>query len=114
MLAPNWLGDAVMALPAIADLRRAFPLASLVVAARASVAAVFDLAPGVDAGDHARHGQGKRASRSAFRADVQRLRAAACDTAILLPNSFASAWLVWRTRCAAALGLRAATCGRGC
>ena len=27
IVAPNWLGDAVMALPAIADLRRAFPQA---------------------------------------------------------------------------------------
>jgi len=96
ILAPNWLGDAVMALPAVADLRRAFPLASLVVAARTSVAAVFDLATGIDAVvTLAWHG--KRGSRSAFRADVQRLRAAVCDTAILLPNSFASAWLVWRT-----------------
>ena len=48
VLAPNWLGDAVMALPAIADLRRAFPAAHLAVAARASVAAVFDLVPGVN------------------------------------------------------------------
>src|SRR5688572_24180688 len=48
VLAPNWLGDAVMALPAIADLRRAFPTAHLAVAARASVAAVFDLVPGVN------------------------------------------------------------------
>ena len=48
VLAPNWLGDAVMALPAIADLRRAFPAAHLAVAARAGVAAVFDLVPGVN------------------------------------------------------------------
>ena len=50
IVAPNWLGDAVMALPAIADLRRAFPRARVVVAARSSVAAVFDLAPGIDEG----------------------------------------------------------------
>ena len=49
VLAPNWLGDAVMALPAIADVRRRFPAAQLVVAARASVAALFELAPGLDA-----------------------------------------------------------------
>ena len=38
ILAPNWLGDAVMALPAIADLRRRFAGARIVVAARRSVA----------------------------------------------------------------------------
>ena len=35
ILAPNWLGDAVMALPAIADVRRAAPGAPITVAARA-------------------------------------------------------------------------------
>ncbi len=49
VFAPNWLGDAVMALPAIADVRRHFPSARLVVAARASVASLFELVPGVDA-----------------------------------------------------------------
>jgi heptosyltransferase-2 len=94
VVSPNWLGDAVMALPAIADLRRAFPEARLAVAARASVAAMFDLATGID--------QVITLSTSALRAtvdkDVQLLREADCDTAVLLPNSFASAWLVWRAR----------------
>ncbi|HET9271419.1 MAG TPA: hypothetical protein VFO31_24750, partial [Vicinamibacterales bacterium] len=49
VLSPNWLGDAVMALPAVADLRRRFPSAHLAVAARGSVAPMFELAPGVDA-----------------------------------------------------------------
>ncbi len=35
VLSPNWLGDAVMALPAIADIRRHFAKARLTVAARA-------------------------------------------------------------------------------
>src|SRR4029079_16142856 len=48
ILSPNWLGDAVMALPAIADMRRRFPRARLVVVARRAVAGVFNLAPVVD------------------------------------------------------------------
>ena len=48
VLSPNWLGDAVMALPAIADVRRRFTAARLVVAARKSVADLFHLTPGVD------------------------------------------------------------------
>jgi len=43
ILAPNWLGDAVMALPAIADVRRAAPGAHIAVAARAAVAPLFEL-----------------------------------------------------------------------
>ena len=45
VLAPNWLGDAVMALPAIDDVRRSFADARLVVAARASVRTLFAMVP---------------------------------------------------------------------
>ena len=47
ILAPNWLGDAVMALPAIADVRRGAPDAAITVAARAPVAPLFTMVPGV-------------------------------------------------------------------
>ena len=39
--APNWLGDAVMALPAMAAVRAGYPGASLAVAAISSVAPLF-------------------------------------------------------------------------
>jgi heptosyltransferase-2 len=95
IVAPNWLGDAVMALPAIADLRRAFPAARVTVAARASVAAIFQLVEGID--EVLTLGwNGKRGHAAAFRADVARMQTARCDTAVLLPNSFSSAWLAWR------------------
>ena len=48
VLAPNWRGEAVMAVPAVADVRRACPSARVVVAARRAVAALFGLVPGVD------------------------------------------------------------------
>ena len=48
ILSPNWLGDAVMALPAIADVRRAAPDASITIAARAAIAPMFQLVPDVD------------------------------------------------------------------
>jgi heptosyltransferase-2 len=93
VLAPNWLGDAVMALPAIADLRGAFPQTRVAVAARRSVADVFRLAPCVDEvvtlDMDARWWR-----RAAFRADAAAL--ARYDTAVLLPNSFSSAYLVKR------------------
>ena len=73
IVAPNWLGDAVMALPAVADVRRHFGDARLVVAARPSVAPLFRLVPGVDE-------------------VVDTVPPSSADVAILLPNSFASAW----------------------
>ena len=42
--APNWLGDAVMALPLLADLQRAWPDTEIAVAARRSVATLFEMA----------------------------------------------------------------------
>lgn len=49
IFAPNWLGDAVMALPAIADVRRALPKTTLDVFARPSIAPLFRLVRDVDA-----------------------------------------------------------------
>jgi heptosyltransferase II len=93
VVSPNWLGDAVMALPAIADLRRRFGSAHLAVAARASVAPMFELAPGVDAVVTLRW-KGRVFDRTGLRADAAALRDSRFDTAVLLPNSMASAWLV--------------------
>lgn len=92
VLAPNWLGDAVMALPAIADVRRAFPKASLAAAARGGVAELFRLVPGVDE-VVALEWRGRWLDQRTLRADAARLGELGADAALLLPNSFASAWL---------------------
>ncbi|NOT28176.1 MAG: lipopolysaccharide heptosyltransferase II [Acidobacteria bacterium] len=97
IVSPNWLGDAVMALPAIADVRRAFPSARLVIAARRVVADLFRLVPGVDE-IVTLQWKGGFWDRGTFVADVEALRLLRADLAILLPNSFATAWLVTRAR----------------
>lgn len=82
---PNWLGDAVMALPALAAIRRHFADAHLTLAASPVVAALLrqetNAAPDavVDL---------PRATRAAIGA----LRAGRYDIGILLPNSWRSAW----------------------
>jgi lipopolysaccharide heptosyltransferase II len=95
ILSPNWLGDAVMALPAIADVRRRFATARVVVAARRAVAGVFHLAPMVDEVVPLEW-NGTLLRRRALRNDLDALRRATADAALLLPNSFASAWMVHR------------------
>jgi heptosyltransferase-2 len=77
VVAPNWLGDAVMALPAIADVRRARPDASIAVAARPSVAPLFTLTPEVD--------------EVVTLTDDRPSALAGREAALLLPNSFQSA-----------------------
>jgi heptosyltransferase-2 len=90
VLAPNWLGDAVMALPAIADIRRQFPAAHFTVAGRSAIAALFTMVPGVD-DCLTLPGRGGFAALRTWRADAAALATGHFDTALLLPNSFASA-----------------------
>lgn len=82
---PNWLGDAVMALPAIAAVRHRFADAHLTVAAVPAVAAIFrevtDSRPDAVL-------ELPPSSRQA----IARLRDGAFDIGILLPNSWGSAW----------------------
>ncbi len=83
--APNWVGDVVLALPALRDLRRAFPQAGLTVLARSWVAELYRALPEVDAVEESRgHGRDVAALRGRF------------DLAVLLPNSFAAAFVAWR------------------
>jgi heptosyltransferase II len=106
VLAPNWLGDAVMALAAMGDLRRAFPESTLAVAARPSVAPLFRFVGGVDEVVEW-HGSGGLAAVSRWREDAARLTAARADIAVLLPNSFASAWVARRAQVPERWGYRA-------
>ena len=100
--APNWLGDAVMALPALAAVRRAYPGRSIVLVARLGVAPLFreqsDAAPDeilvVDE-----------------RGEAGQLRAAHGNAVLLLPNSFRSAWLARLAGVGERWGYR--TSGRG-
>ena len=86
MIAPNWLGDAVMALPALADIRRHFSSAHLAVAARPSVAPIYTMVNGVDQVITLPGGGGLRAWIG-WRDDARAIATDAFDTAILLPNS---------------------------
>src|ERR1041384_93960 len=88
---PNWLGDAVMAMPALGQLRRIFGAAHITLAARPSVAGLFDgegLADDliVVSGGRAPVGRPRR-----FFDEARRVRQARFDLAVLLTNSFASA-----------------------
>jgi lipopolysaccharide heptosyltransferase II len=94
ILAPNWLGDAVMALPAIADVRRAAPAASITVAARGSIAPLFANVPDVDE------------TLTLGGAEAATLAARRFDTALLLPNSTRVAIVVRRAGIAERWGYR--------
>jgi len=90
--APNWLGDIVMALPAMASVRRHFADATLAVAAPSAFAPLCAAIEGVD------EVIGLPNTRLPRQIGVhaEALAAGRFDTAILLTNSFASALAVHR------------------
>lgn len=98
---PNWLGDAVMALPALAAVRRSTH-AQLVLAGPPSIVPLFqeetDAAP-----DDILPVEKER--------ELERLRASGAGTILLLPNSFRSAWIASRSGIRERWGFR--TAGRG-
>jgi heptosyltransferase-2 len=91
--AANWLGDAVMSLPAIRAVRGAFPGAHLAVLARPWVADLYARERCID--QIIPYPAKTFAERRAF---ARSMRAARYDAAILLPNSFDSALTMWMAR----------------
>ena len=97
--APNWLGDAVMAMPALAGLKKAYPDARLTLAIGEPFAALGEMAPFVDeTAALPGRGDGRRAGA------LRGLRNRDFDTLIILPNSFRSAWELWPGRAKRRLG----------
>jgi heptosyltransferase-2 len=95
--ATNWVGDAVMSLPAIRAVHEAFPGAHLTVLARAAVADLYAREGSIDAVMLYAGGRREAAAK---------LRRENFDCAILLPNSFDAALLAWMARIPRRIGYR--------
>ncbi len=111
VISPNWLGDAVMALPALADVRRHYPAAHLAVAARASVAPLFAMVEGVDE-IVSLPGRGGLRAVTGWRQDAAALATGGFDAALLFPNSFAAALVASKSGIAERWGFAADWRGR--
>ena len=93
--ATNWVGDAIMALPALRALRGRFPGAEIAILARPYVAYIYgdqqvcnQLIPYDSQKKHAGVWGRERLAAE--------LRALRFDVAVLLQNAFDAAWLAWR------------------
>ncbi len=95
--ATNWVGDAIMALPALRAVRSRFPEADIAIVARPYVADIYrdqqicnELIAYDPNGAHAGFSGRERLGAA--------LRALKFDVALLLQNAFDAAWLAWRAR----------------
>jgi heptosyltransferase II len=93
--ATNWVGDAIMALPALRAVRARFPEAGIAVLARPYVA---DIYRGQQICDEliSYDPQGAHRGLRGRERLAQELRARKFDVALLLQNAFDAAWLAWR------------------
>ncbi len=90
---PNWIGDAVMATPALRSIRDGFSESVVVSIQRPYVADVLVGTGLVDRMiDWDPRGRGCQASGWRL---ARRLRAERFDAAVLFPNSLRSAWMAW-------------------
>ena len=93
--ATNWVGDAIMALPALRAVRSRFPEAEIAILARPYVADIYreqeicNQLIGYES-------QAKHAGIFGRERLAAELRAQKFDVALLLQNAFDAAWLVWR------------------
>jgi heptosyltransferase II len=95
--ATNWVGDAIIALPALRAVRAKFPDARISIVARPYVADIYrdqaicdELISYDPKGEH-RGWQGRELL-------AKELRIRNFDVALLLQNAFDAAWLAWRAR----------------
>jgi heptosyltransferase-2 len=106
VIGPNWIGDAVMSTPALANLRRGLPKATIDLLVPRHVAPLFDDHPHIDR-------VVLRDERQPWRtrlAQVIALRRCGYGMVLLLPNSFRAALDAWLVRSPIRLGY--ATDGR--
>ncbi len=93
--ATNWVGDAILALPALRAVRKTFPDARIAILARPYVAEIYreqGICDELIAYDPKGQHRGWRGRERLAR----ELRAKKFDVALLLQNAFDAAWLAWR------------------
>lgn len=103
--APNWLGDAILALPALGKVRARFPEAEIAVLARASVAELFQSVPDINR-VIVFDSRGRHAGFFGLLRLAGELRRERFDLAVLFQNAFQAALIAFLAGIPRRLGYR--------
>ncbi len=93
----NWVGDAVISIPAMMEIRRLFPQARISLLVRPWVREIYAAVGFVDEILEYDRGGNHRGPLGLFRL-VSDIRKRHFDLAILLQNAFEAAWIAWSAR----------------
>ena len=94
VVAPNWIGDAVLALPAISGIREYFPHSKITLIALPHVGELFKESCFIDGIKRFFSASTHSHTKGGLMAEALKLRQDNFDLAVLFPNSFRSAMLV--------------------
>jgi heptosyltransferase II len=106
----NWVGDAVMSLPALEALRARFPRAEIVLLSKPWVSELYWHHPAVNR-QIIYKPKGEHRGPLGFLKLVREIRAERFDAALLFQNAFQAAWMAWLARIPLRIGY--ARDGRG-
>jgi heptosyltransferase-2 len=93
----NWVGDAVMTVPALEALRARFPRAEIVLLSKPWVSEIFWHHPAVNR-QIIYKPRSEHRGPLGFPKLIRELRAEKFDAALLLQNAFQAAWMAWLAR----------------
>jgi len=101
---PNWIGDAIMAVPMVKTVKQVFPEAALTMFCKKWVAGVYRFLPEVD--DIITFTRKERKARHTRSRIIERLRSQEFERAFILPDSFSTTRLIFQARIPQRIGYR--------
>lgn len=104
---PNWIGDLVMATPILADLRKAFPKASITAMCKKPGSELLAKDQSIDELFCFTRPSNDFVRRDDLRDIIAKIAAGRYDTGVLLTNSFSSAWWFWQGKVENRIGFSA-------
>lgn len=101
--AANWIGDAVISLPALEALRKRFPESEVVLVSKPWVSEIYWHCPGMPR-QIIYDPEGKHGGRGGLEKLIADLKSEHFDLAVLFQNAFQAAWVAWRARIPVRIG----------